>query len=50
MRTALGDGIHKVRVALSSKNKGKSGGARIITDITACLLYTSCSDVLLLAF
>lgn len=27
MRTDLGDGIHKVRVAISSKNKGKSGGA-----------------------
>ena len=37
MRTDLGDGIHKVRVAISSKNKGKSGGARIITDITAIL-------------
>ena len=23
MRTDLGDGIHKVRVAISSKNKGK---------------------------
>ena len=37
MRTDLGDGIHKVRVAISSKNKGKSGGARIITNTTAIL-------------
>ena len=34
MRTDLGDGIHKVRVAISSKNKG---GARIITNTTAIL-------------
>ena len=27
----LGSGIRKVRIAISSKNKGKSGGARIIT-------------------
>lgn len=27
----LGNGIFKVRMAISSKGKGKSGGARIIT-------------------
>ena len=27
----LGDNIRKVRMAIASKNKGKSGGARIIT-------------------
>jgi hypothetical protein len=27
----LGDGFRKVRIAIQSKNKGKSGGARIIT-------------------
>jgi len=27
----LGDSIRKVRLAIASKNKGKSGGARIIT-------------------
>jgi hypothetical protein len=29
--TDLGDGFRKVRIAIQSKNKGKSGGARIIT-------------------
>ena len=27
----LGSGLRKVRLAISSKNKGKSGGARVIT-------------------
>lgn len=27
----LGQGIHKVRMAITSKGKGKSGGARVIT-------------------
>ena len=27
----LGDGMHKVRMAIPSKGKGKSGGARVIT-------------------
>ncbi len=31
--TALGDGKYKIRVAIASKNKGKSGGARVITYI-----------------
>lgn len=29
--TALGHGIYKIRMAISSKGKGKSGGARVIT-------------------
>lgn len=29
----LGSGIHKVRMAITSKGKGKSGGARVITLI-----------------
>jgi len=29
--TSLGEGCYKIRLAISSKNKGKSGGARIIT-------------------
>lgn len=37
MGVDLGNGIHKVRIAISSKNKGKSGGARIITDTTAII-------------
>lgn len=31
----LGKGIRKVRMAISSKGKGKSGGARVITLILA---------------
>jgi len=27
----LGNGIRKIRMAIASKNKGKSGGARVIT-------------------
>ena len=27
----LGDNTYKVRMAIASKNKGKSGGARVIT-------------------
>ncbi len=29
--TALGNNAYKIRLAISSKNKGKSGGARVIT-------------------
>src|ERR1700744_588210 len=29
--TALGNNCYKIRMAISSKNKGKSGGARVIT-------------------
>lgn len=31
--TALGRNCYKIRIAISSKGKGKSGGARIITNI-----------------
>ena len=31
MGTALGDNIYKIRLAIKSKGKGKSGGARVIT-------------------
>lgn len=31
----MGKGVHKVRMAISSKGKGKSGGARVITLILA---------------
>ncbi len=33
MGTSLGNECYKIRVAISSKGKGKSGGARIITHI-----------------
>ena len=29
--TSLGENCYKIRIAIASKNKGKSGGARIIT-------------------
>ena len=29
--TDLGDGLRKVRMKITSKGKGKSGGARVIT-------------------
>ena len=31
--TSLGKGVRKVRMAIASKGKGKSGGARVITYI-----------------
>ncbi|GAC1303375.1 MAG: hypothetical protein NVSMB24_09280 [Mucilaginibacter sp.] len=31
--TALGNNCFKIRMAISSKNKGKSGGARVITYV-----------------
>ena len=31
--TSLGNNCYKIRLAIASKNKGKSGGARIITYI-----------------
>jgi mRNA-degrading endonuclease RelE of RelBE toxin-antitoxin system len=41
--TPLGNDCYKIRIAISSKNKGKSGGARVITyvvvdDISVFLL------------
>lgn len=29
--TSLGNNVYKIRLAIASKNKGKSGGARVIT-------------------
>ena len=31
--TPLGDDCYKIRLAIGSKNKGKSGGARVITYV-----------------
>ena len=31
--TPLGDDCYKIRIAIASKNKGKSGGARVITYV-----------------
>ncbi len=33
MGTALGNDCYKIRMAISSKGKGKSGGARVITYV-----------------
>jgi hypothetical protein len=30
--TALGKGCYKIRISIASKGKGKSGGARVITN------------------
>lgn len=46
MGTQLGHHLHKVRFAITSKGKGKSGGARVITHV---LLYAiNEADVILL--
>lgn len=39
--TALGNNFYKIRIGISSKGKGKSGGARVITyvKITASTIY-----------
>lgn len=42
----LGKGLHKVRMAISSKGKGKSGGARVIT-LTALISKTDAEIILL---
>lgn len=31
--TPLGNDVYKIRLAIASKNKGKSGGARVITFV-----------------
>jgi mRNA-degrading endonuclease RelE of RelBE toxin-antitoxin system len=33
MGASLGNGVYKIRLAIKSKNKGRSGGARIITYV-----------------
>jgi mRNA-degrading endonuclease RelE of RelBE toxin-antitoxin system len=42
--TPLGNGIYKIRLAIASKNKGKSGGARVISFVkvshTTVLLFS----------
>ena len=42
----LGRGLHKVRMAISSKGKGKSGGARVI-PLTVLISETDTNIVLL---
>ena len=42
--TPLGNDIYKIRLAIASKNKGKSGGARVLSFVkvtqTAVLLFS----------
>lgn len=44
MGTPLGNDIYKIRLAVASKNKGKSGGARVLSFIkitqTTILLFS----------
>ena len=44
MGIPLGNDVYKIRVAIDSKNKGKSGGARVISyvkvSITTVLLFS----------
>lgn len=42
---SLGGGVRKIRMAISSKGKGKSGGARVLT---LTVLVTGDADVTLL--
>ena len=37
MGTDLGNGVRKVRMAITSKGKGKSGGARVITYVVQAI-------------
>ena len=41
---SLGDGCYKIRVAIKSKGKGKSGGARLITHV-----HIECETIYLLS-
>lgn len=43
--TDLGQGIHKVRLSITSKGKGKSGGARVLTLV---MLVSDDTEVTLL--
>jgi len=42
--TSLGNGVYKIRIAIASKNKGKSGGCRILSFVkvieTTVLLFS----------
>ena len=44
--TDLGKGLHKIRMSITSKGKGKSGGARFIT--LTLLVTSDKADILLL--
>ena len=44
----LGEGLRKIRLNISSKNKGKSGGARVITH--EILVEIDCQETMSVAF
>ncbi len=35
--TPLGNNVYKIRLAITSKNRGKSGGARVVTFVKIIL-------------
>ena len=45
----LGDGIRKLRMAIASKGKGKSGGARVITYAADILVQEQDGEIILLS-
>ena len=45
----LGGGIRKVRMAIASKGKGKSGGARVITYTADVIVQTNSGEIILLS-
>ena len=47
--TDLGGGIKKVRMAIASKGKGKSGGARVITYTAEVIVHRCEGELLLLS-
>ena len=47
MGADLGRGLHKVRMSIAAKGKGKSGGARVITLVT--IHESDSTEVILLA-
>ncbi|MBQ9642122.1 MAG: type II toxin-antitoxin system RelE/ParE family toxin [Bacteroidaceae bacterium] len=47
--TDLGGGIRKVRMAIASKGKGKSGGARVITYTADIILHAKEGTLILLS-
>jgi|ERR1051326_6789020 mRNA-degrading endonuclease RelE of RelBE toxin-antitoxin system len=47
--TPLGGGAHKIRLAVKSKKKGKSGGLRVITYVELNLFVSDQTDIFLLS-
>lgn len=45
--TDLGEGFRKIRIQITSKNKGKRGGARVITYELCVKLLEDLTDILL---